>query len=466
MRTKAKTVDFTRGNITKELIVFAIPLFFGSIFSLLYNIVDTMVLGRFVSVGALAAVGATTTTHMVVTHLSNALSNALSIQVSQEWGAGHRDRVRRIVGNNIVVTAAVGIFLMFAMTSLARVIMQLLRTPADIIDDATLYVRITCGFFIGQLFYNMATSVLRAIGDSSTPLLFLVFSSVLNAVLDLVFVVCFHWDVVGVAWATVVSQVISAATCLFYMFRKHVDVRITAADLKPDKAILLSYGKIALPMAFQSGMLAVGDLIVSAMINSFGTAAVAAFTVGQKCLSIVQITYSQITFSISVFTGQNYGARQYERIRQGVRKALTLICSLCAVSMAVMLLFKDQLMWIYIDPLTSGEAVQALTREYLTVTAFFMPALAVILMFLAVLRGMGEIPPTVVSSFVELACKIGCSILLSHWFGTVGLWFALPVGWVLGLIPPMQFYYFGKWEERAEAKLAAKTAAEGETKHA
>lgn len=453
MKLKPKTVDFTKGGITSELIIFAIPLFIGAVFSLLYNIVDSAVLGRFVSVSALAAVGATTTTHMLAHHLSNALSNALSIQTSQAWGAGKKELVRRIVGNNIVLTAIVGVVMMFLMTLLARPIMLLLRTPADIIDDATLYVRVTCGFFIGQLFYNMATSVLRSIGDSSTPLYFLIFSSLLNAGLDLLFVVVFHWDVAGVAWATVVSQCISAALCLIYMFRKHPDLRLSRDDIMPDRAILLSYAKIALPMAFQSGMLAIGDLIVSMVINSFGTAAVAAFTVGQKCMSIVQITYSQITFSISVFTGQNYGAKQYERIREGVRKALLLICSLCIISSLALLLFGDTFMWIYLDPKTAGADVIALTRQYLNVNASFMPALAVILMFLAVLRGMGEIPPTVISSFIELACKIGCSILLSHFFGTLGLWFALPIGWVFGLIPPMWFYYFGHWEERAKAKL-------------
>lgn len=447
MQKTGRSVDFTRGNITKELIRFAIPLFVGSVFSLLYSMVDTAVLGRFVNVDALAAVGATATTLMLIMHLTNGLTNAIAIQTSQAYGAGKEDQLRRILGNSVTAMSACSLFLMICMPLIAPGLLRLLRTPDEIISNSILYVRITCGLYFGQLFYNTSTSILRAVGDSRTPLYFLIFSSVLNVLLDLLFVLGFGWSVAGVAWATVISQVTSAVLCMGYMFRRYPVLRFSLKDMRPDRDVLRSYLRIALPMTFQGGMLAVGDLLVTSVINSFGPDTIAAYTIGQKCLQLVQITYGQLTFSMSVFTGQNYGAKQYERIRTGVRKALILICSLVAVSMAVMLLFGDQLMLIYLDPETAGEAVRDLVREYIGVTTFFMPALALILTFLSILRGLGHIPPTVISSFLELACKIAFSLLLSRWFGTRGLWFALPLGWVIGMVPLVYHYYFTPWKK-------------------
>ena len=440
------TIDFTEGPITSKLIRFSAHMFLGAVFSLLYGMVDSAVLGRLVSVKALAAVGATTTTGMLIMHFAFALTNAVSIQTSQARGAGQPDAVRRILGSSITLSAFAGCILMLVMFPLTPLFMRLLGTPSDILEDAVLYMRITGGLYVGQLFYNLLTGVLQAIGDSSTPLFFLIFSSVLNAVLDVVFVAQFHLGVAGVAWATVISQVLSALLCMGYMLRKHPELRFTWKDMKPDGTFLRNHLHISMPMAFQGGMLAVGDLVITAVINSFGSDAVAAFTVGWKCVQLVQITYSQLSVSMTVYTGQNYGAKKIDRIRRGVRNAMLIIGSLCLISMAAMLLFGDKLMMIYLDPQTAGEGVKALLREYMNVTACFLPSLAVILTFLAILRGMGHIRPTVTSSVLELVCKIGFSLLLPRWFGTRGLWFAMPIGWVLGLIPPVWYFYFGGWE--------------------
>lgn len=449
MQRRFKNVDFTTGNIMQNLIVFAIPMLIGAIFQLLYNMVDSAVLGRFVSMEALASVGATATTTMLLNQLTNAVTNAMSIQASQAWGARDEAKMRRLLAHCIVLSAIVGFFFMIIMLNASRGLMQLLKTPDDIIDNSVLYIRITGSFFVGQLFYNMATSVLRAIGDSRAPLLFLILCSVLNIVLDLLFVVAFHWDVRGVALATVISQTLSAILCMTYMFVKYPFLRFSKADIQPDREILRNYARIALPMAFQGVMLSIGDMTVTSIVNSFGTDTVAAYTVGTKCMQIVQITFSQVAFSMSVYTGQNYGARQYERIRIGIRKAMLLLGSLVAFSMIVMFCFSDKLMLIYLDPATSGAAVPALVKQYLNVTTCFLPALCLIWMYNSSLRGMGHVTPTVISSFVELGCKIGLSILFSKAFGTLGLWFALPSGWVLGLIPSVWFYYFGKWQEKA-----------------
>ena len=205
------TIDFTEGPITSKLIRFSAHMFLGAVFLLLYGMVDSAVLGRLVSVKALAAVGATTTTGMLIMHFAFALTNAVSIQTSQARGAGQPDAVRRILGSSITLSAFAGCILMLVMFPFTPLFMRFLGTPSDILEDAVLYMRITGGLYVGQLFYNLLTGVLQAIGDSSTPLFFLIFSSVLNAVLDVVFVAQFHLGVAGVAWATVISQVL----CLY-----------------------------------------------------------------------------------------------------------------------------------------------------------------------------------------------------------------------------------------------------------
>ena len=443
---KAKrNIDFTRGSISRNLILFAIPLFIGAVFQLLYNLVDSSVLGRYVSMQALAAVGATGTTMMLMTQLTNALTNAMSIRVSHAWGAHDPALMRRLLAHCVELAALLGLLLMVMMRVCSGPLMCLLRTPDDILAGATLYLQITCGFYIGQLFYNMATAVLRAIGDSRTPLLFLIFSSLLNVALDLLFVLAFRMEIAGVAWATVISQTVSAILCLVYMFRRYPALRFSRADMKPDKEILKKYAAIALPMAFQGVMLSIGDMTVTSVINSFGTDTVAAYTIGQKCIQIVQITFSQIAFSMSVYTGQNFGAGLYDRVREGLRRALCLLGAMVAASMLILFLFGGQLMKLYLDPAIAGEAVPALVLQYIRVTTCFLPALCFIWTYNSSLRGVGCIPPTVVSSFLELGCKIGLSLLLSKLFGTLGLWFALPLGWVIGLIPSVWAFHTNRW---------------------
>lgn len=454
MKNKFKNIDFTTGSIVKNLIWFAIPMLIGSIFQLLYNMVDSAVLGRFVSMEALAAVGATATVNMVVMMTTNAVTNAMSIQMSQAWGSRDEAKMRRLLAQCFLLSLAVGLFIMILMRSVAYGLLKLLDTPEDIIDNSALYVRITCGFFIGQLFCNMSMSVLRAIGDSKAPLIILIICSLMNIALDLLFVVRFNMNVRGVALATVISQTISAILCIAYMFLKYPFLRFNAQDLTPDGTVLRDYARIALPMAFQGLLLSVGDMTIAAIVNSFGTNTVAAYTVGTKCMQIVQLSFSQVAFSMSVYTGQNFGAKQYDRITAGVRKALGLLGILVAASMLVIFIFGDRLMLIYLDPETAGDVVPGLVRQYLNVTNCFLPFLCLIWVYNSALRGIGRIRPTVISSFAELGSKIGLSLLFSHLFGTLGLWFAMPLGWVLGLIPSVYAYHFGSWKKDALASLS------------
>lgn len=449
MVRKSGALDMTQGNPAKLLILFAIPMLIGSIFQLLYNMVDTIILGKFVSAEALASVGSASAVFMMFTMASNAATNAVSILTSQAWGARDDTRVRKTVAQSFTLTIAWAVILGIIAFTAARPLLRLLDAPENIIDGSVTYIKIVCGLLIGSLLYNTASQILRAIGDSRTPLYFLILSSILNILLDLFFVLKLNGAVAGVAWATVISQGTSAVLCLCYMWRKYPQLRFSIQEMLPENSLLLDFFRIAAPMLVQNLTLSVGDMVISRVINSFGSDIVAAYTVGSKVQQMVIITFSQTAFSFSVFSGQNFGARQFDRIGQGMKSAARLILIAVLISMAVMLTLTPQLVSIFVT--TENETILLGARQMVRTNACFLPALGFIWLVNSCLRGMGAIRPTFISSMVELVAKISLSMLLSSLFGSMGIWFAAPIGWVLGLIPGCAYYFFSGWKEKAKS---------------
>ena len=446
MQRKSSSIDLTRGEPMKLLILFAIPMLIGSVFQLMYNMVDSAVLGRFVSKNALAAVGATQSTMSLVMMLGNALTNAYSILISHAWGANDKKSAGRIVSHAFGITVVIGFVVAILALTLAGPAMRMLGTPVEIRGDSVTYLQITCGMFIGQMLYNASSAVLRAIGDSRTPLYFLILCSLLNIALDLLFVLAFDMGVAGVAWATVLSQVTSAVLCIVYMWRKYEALRFALTDLRPDTKLLKKFAGIALPMAFQNSMLSVGMMAITFVINSFGPDIVAAHTVGGKVEQLVTVLVSQVAFSFSIYSGQNFGAKKYDRIDLGLRRAYVLLGGLVAISMSVLFIFGGKLALLFVKPEETATLTAAL--KMIHIDAGFMPMLCLIWLYNSTLRGMGFIKPTVVSSLLELCSKIGLSFALSALFGYVGIWLAAPIGWVIGLIPSAGYYHFSGWKKK------------------
>ena len=299
--------------------------------------------------------------------------------------------------------------------------------------------------------YNGITSVLRAIGDSRTPLYFLIFSSLLNVGLDLFFVLALHGGVAGVAWATVFSQLVSAVLCLVYMAKKYPRLMPDRAAWAFDRKMISEYLRIGLPMCAQSAVLCVGMFVITAVINSFGSDIVAAYTVGGKVEQLATISFSNVAFSFSVYAGQNFGAKQYGRIQEGLKKGVGIVGGLALLSTAVMLFFAQPLALIFMEQpsLYVLDAAVSMIR----VEAACYVALGAIWTVNSALRGIGAVKVTLISSIVELASKIGISVLLPLAIGYVGIWLAAPIGWVLGLVPSL--LYLALWfknPERLERK--------------
>ena len=447
IKTKAKNLDMTQGEPARLLVLFAIPMLIGGIFQLMYNMTDTLVVGRFASVGALAAIGATGSTTSLIMMLGQGLTNAVSVVISQAEGAGRQDRMKSCVAHAVYLVLAGSLVLGLASFFGARPFLTLLGTPENIINDAVSYVQITGGLSIALTAYNGVAAVLRAIGDSKTPLYFLILCSLLNVVLDLVFVIAFHGGVPGVAIATVISQAVSVVLCVFYMVRRYPRLRPDAASFRFDGKIIREYLTIGLPMCFQSGVLCVGMFVITAVINSFGSDIVAAYTIGGKVEQLATLSFSNLAFSFSVYAGQNYGARLYRRIGEGLKKGLFIIVGLTILSSAVMLLFARPLAQIFLEEDVAAvlDGAVAMIRT----EACFFWALGIIWAVNSTLRGMGLVRIALVSSIVELVCKIGISVTLSQVIGSAGIWIAAPSGWVLGLIPSL--IYLLRWFKHAPA---------------
>ncbi len=304
----------TQGSPVRLLILFAIPMWIGGIFQLMYNLVDTIVVGRFVSIDALAAIGAAASTSMFIMFMGNGLTNGLSIIVSQAEGAKQEERLKKAVAHAAYMVLGGGAVLGALSFFGARPLMELLGAPENIIDQSVLYIQITGGLTVIQQAYNGVSSVLRAVGDSKTPLYFLIFSSLLNVGLDLLFVLGFNGGVAGVAFATVLSQLVSAVLCGLYMSKRHKRLVPDRESWRLDKAMIKEYLSIGLPMCAQSMVLCVGMFVITAVINSFGSDIVAAYTVGGKVEQLATVSFSNVAFSFSVYAGQNFGAKKFQRI--------------------------------------------------------------------------------------------------------------------------------------------------------
>ena len=436
----------TQGDPVSLMIRFAVPMVIGSIFQSLYTMVDQAVLGKFAGSTSLAAIGATTSTVSFLLLTATSVTTAVSIVMSQFVGETNQKGIRQSLVSAIylllgfsVVTALIGVVG-------ARPLMKLLNTPENIIDGAVLYIRIISIFCFAQFFYNGSATVLRALGDSRTPLYFLIVCSFLNVVLDLWAVIVMHMGIAGVGLATVLSQFVSAVLCTVVMFRKYPELHLEKEDLQVNRENMLRIFKMGIQMALQSAFLSIGMMAITRIINGYGSDIVAAFTVGSSVQSLCVMFFSQFSFGFSVYAGQNYGAKKADRIHLGVKKMAVMNGSMALVMAILAEIFAGPLVSLYVNAEEAG--VTAASISFVRIQSLFMPFLAWIWLLNSTLRGMGRIKETMVSSFVELGSKIGFSAGLPILMGYTGIWFAAPLGWILGALPSLYFYLKGDWEKK------------------
>ena len=314
--------DMTYGSPTRLIVNFSIPIVIGNLFQQLYNMVDSIIVGQCIGVDALAAVGATGSLNFLVIGFVLGMCSGFCIPVAQSFGAGDYKRMRRCVMNAYYLSILITVTLTTLTVLLTRPILELMQTPANIIDDAYRYIVVIFGGIFSVLFYNLFSGIWRALGDSRTPLYFLILASLLNVVLDLVFILNFSWGVAGAAYATVISQAVSAALCFVYMRRKLPILAASRDECKIDFRIMGRLLYMGLPMALQFSITAIGSIILQSAVNALGSSVVAAVTAAGKVQMIVTQPMETLGLTMATFCGQNLGAGRIDRVTVGVGNCL------------------------------------------------------------------------------------------------------------------------------------------------
>lgn len=425
-----KSIRMTEGNPLKLMVAFALPMILGNIFQQLYSMVDAMVVGRFVSTQALAAVGATSSILFLMISFIIGFTMGTSIVTSHYAGAEDQHGLRSTFATGAWISAIAYVIICLAGNLLARPALQLLGTPEDIINEAEIYIRINFSTSIAPITYNMIAQFLRALGDSKSPLYALIISSCTNIVLDLLFVLVFSMGVAGVALATAIAQVCSAAFCVWRAFRRFREVIPQRAEWqKPNGAIVRRILTFGLPMSIQQVFTSFGMMAIQGIINSFGSGVVAGYTAANKVDQIALQFMNSIGSAMSTYAGQNYGAKKGDRLFSGLKSALVLTVG-AGLFLSLAMLFAGRYLVLLFMESTEVEAISVAT-QYLTTVAVFYVLCGVSYVYSNLLRGVGKVTIPTVASFVELGAKILVASILSGVFGHAGIWYAWPAAWIV-----------------------------------
>lgn len=404
-----KTCDMTQGNPMRLLLLFAIPVLAGNVFQQFYNMVDSIIVGKFVGVDALAAVGSTGSLMFLIIGFSMGLTVGYSMIISQRFGAGDEEGVRKAVALSIVLSLVIGIFITILGVLVDRPLLVLMQSPPETLEDATTYLTMMFVGVLAGVYYNLFSSVLRALGDARTPLYFLILSSLLNVVLDLVFVICFHWDVFGVALATVLAQLFSAIVSGIYMFTRLPILRLSREDFRWDPFMVRELVRMGLPAAFQNSVISLGVLVLQVVVNTMGAQSMAAYTSATKIHQVASQTMMSVGVAIGTFVGQNKGAERYERIRIGVRCGLVLTTVIGIIGCIVMHLFSKPLVSLFVS---AGETeVLNISSLHLHTISYFYILLGALFVYRYALQGMGNAMIPMFSSFMEIVVRVPICLL-------------------------------------------------------
>ena len=433
------TKDLTKGEPMSLIVGFALPTLFGMLFQQLYNLVDTMIVGKLLGSAALAAVGSTGAINFCIIGFCMGVCNGFAIPVAQRMGANEPEKMRRFVANAAYLSVFFATVITVATGFLCRTILTVMLTPADIFDDAYIYIFILFMGIPATFLYNLLAGIIRSLGDSKTPVYFLALSSILNIFLDLMFILWFQAGVAGAAIATVTAQGVSGVACLFFMARKYPILRMSPQERRIDIHSCGVLCAMGIPMGLQYSITAIGSIVLQSAVNSLGSLYVAAVAAGTKMFHLLACPFDAMGATMATYCGQNVGACKLNRLGRGIR-ACTLLGLGCAVAiLGAMLLFAPQCAMLFLNP---GEADTALlvglTTQYtLIITAFFFPlALVNILRFS--IQGMGYSVFAILAGVLEMVARTGVGLWLVPWVGYSAACFASPAAWVcadLFLIP-------------------------------
>ena len=430
------TKDMTSGSTMKLILGFAVPLLMGMLFQQVYSLVDTIIVGRFLGVSALAAVGATGSINFLIVGFCQGICNGFALPVAQRFGAKDYDGLRKYVGNSAVLSIIFGGAITLITVIACRPILELMQTPADIIDLSYHYIVVIFAGIPAIILYNILSAYLRSLGDSITPVIFLVLSAGLNIGLDLLFIVTFHWGVFGAAFATVLSQAVSGILCLILIIKKFDLLHLKREDWKLDWGYSRYLLIMGLPMGLQYSITAIGSVILQASVNTLGSTAVASMTAGSRISMFVVCPFDALGSTMATFGGQNVGAGRLDRLGRGLRSAVILGAIYSALILVILIFFGRDLILLFVS--AKEAAVIAQAKQFLVTNAAFYLMLALVNIVRFLIQGMGFSGFAVFAGVFEMVARTLVGLVFVPIFGFTAACSANPLAWIFAdcfLIP-------------------------------
>lgn len=438
--------DLTVGKPETVLWRFCVPLFGSIIFQQLYNIADSLVAGKYIGENALAAVGNSYEITLIFIAFAFGCNIGCSVIVSQLFGAKKFQEMKTAVTTSLIAGAALCVLLMaagiFGCTALLRVI----RTPDTIFADSKLYLDIYIWGFPFLLFYNVATGIFSALGDSKTPFLFLAVSSTSNILIDILFVSRFHMGVSGVAWATFLCQGVSCILALIVVWRRLAGIQAEGKSTVFSVKLLKKIAVIAIPSILQQSFISVGNIIIQGVINGFGEGVIAGYSAAVKLNNLVITSFTTLGNGVSNYTAQNLGAGELSRIKEGFKAAVKMVWSLCVPIVAVYIVFHESMIGFFMEH--PSETALLSGARFLEIVAPFYFVVSVKLAADGILRGAGLMKQFMAATFTDLILRVVLAVVLSGRLGYIGIWCAWPIGWCIATVLSLWFYRNGPWKEK------------------
>lgn len=439
----------TRGPVLSQMTRFAVPVLFGMVFQKIYNFADAYIVGHYLGDEALAAVSICGTIMFMLFSINVGISTGVGVVISQFFGANKPAEMKKafvasvyVAIGVVVLTTVIGIFT-------AEPVLRLMQTSEELMPQAKEYLVIIYAGCIGTMLYNFCASVLRAVGNSVVPLVFLIVSSILNIVLDILFVAVIPMGAAGAALATVLAQLVSGILCIIYAGKILDFIRVKRNEWKPDMQLVKEILRYGIPAALQMSIISIGDMTLQAVVNTYGTAMVVAYGVCLKVEGVGWEITNAIGMAVGTFTGQNVGAGNLDRVKKGVRTAYIMNIIGCGIFGIAIVIFAPQIMGAFTQ---TPEAIK-LGVEYMRIFAGFFLAGGILVIFQNFLRSVGDVTFTLMMGVSEIITRVGFSFLFPALVGYIGLWFVSPITWVVAMIVGLARYYSKAWVKKAEANI-------------
>ncbi|AVD34662.1 MATE family efflux transporter [Clostridioides difficile] len=438
--------DLTTGHEGKSIFFFAMPMLIGSLFQQLYNTADSIIVGRFIGKEAMAAVsGANPIMFLLVAALMG-VSLGFSILVSQFYGSGDLKKVKATIDTTYILLFIGSILISILGIVFGGPMLRLMNTPESVFSQSKLYLTIIFGGILFSAGYNSVSAILRGLGDSITPLYFLIIATILNIVLDLTFIVVLKMGVEGVALATIIAQAVSFIISIIYLNKKHEVLKFKIKGIIYDNKIFKDGLRLGLPSGVQQMLFSIGNMALQFLVNSYGTSAMAAFGAGLRIENFISLPIMNLGSAVSTFVAQNIGAGENERVKKGIRESIKMTLVLAVIVIALILLFRENLIALF----NTDKDVIKIGSSYLFIIGPFFLFIGTSFVLSSAMKGAGDSMFALISSIVSLWLgRLPASYMLSRFFGTNGIWMGIPFGWTLGLIVTVIYYNKGRWKTKA-----------------